>query len=316
MAMENELSDLLNLPAGGGEDAASRLPPWKILIVDDEGDVHAVTKLVLADFVFRERGLAFLDAYNGYSACKLMEEHPDTAVILLDVVMESSDAGLQVIRHIREKLKNSRVRIILRTGQPGEAPEQNVIINYDINDYKCKTELTAQKLFSALITALRSYEDIAAAENDRCGLMPALEAVPLTDAGSQTWFLSGLLMQAGAMLGIAGRDMVLLRRSAESGADRYAVVAALGKNEGRTGLDAARLLDTATLDELRRVGGSGILATEHGVFFIPAPGMAIYAEGEMTPKEEDWAAVGKYCNKVCQAIFNYGQDGGCFRAAR
>jgi len=310
MAMENQLSDLLNLPAGGGETATPRRPPWKILIVDDEGDIHAVTKLVLADFTFRDRGLAFIDAYNGYSACKIMEEQPDTAVILLDVVMESRDAGLQVIKHIRNQLKNARVRIILRTGQPGEAPEQNVIVNYDINDYKCKTELTAQKLFSSLITALRSYEDIAAAEYESCGLMQALDAAPLSDAGSQARFLSGLLMQAGALLGAAGRDLLLLRRSAGREEDSYTLLAALGKNEAYAGQDAATLFDAATLAGLRRAGGPGVFVAAHGVFLILSADTAIYVEGEMTPKQAEWMAVGKYCDKVYQAICSRAPNGG------
>ncbi len=310
MAMENGESDLLNLPEGGGEAAASRHPPWKILIVDDEGDVHAVTKLVLAGFAFRERGLAFIDAYTGYSACKLMEAHPDTAVILLDVVMESRDAGLRVIQHIRDELKNSRVRIILRTGQPGEAPEHDVIVNYDINDYKCKTELTSQKLFSSLITALRSFEDIAAAENDRCGLTQALEAAPLSDAGARARFLGGLLMQAGALLGVAGRDMLLLRRRAASEDEGYTLVAALGKNAACVGQDAATVLDAATLAGLRSAGGRAIFAVERGMFFIPCDGTAIYVEGEAALKDGAGEAVGKYCDRVYQSLCRHASQGG------
>ena len=307
MVMENPLSDLLNLPAGGGETTPPRHPPWKILIVDDEGDIHSVTKLVLADFTFRDRGLAFIDAYSGYSACKIMEEHPDTAVILLDVVMESRDAALQVIKHIRNQLKNARVRIILRTGQPGEAPEQNVIVNYDINDYKCKTELTAQKLFSSLITALRSYEDIAAAGYNSFGLRQALEALPLSATGSREQFLSGALMQAGALLGAAGRDLLLLRRDGEDG---YTLVAALGKNATYAGQDAAALFDAATLAELRRTGCPGVFVAAHGVFLVPSADTAIYVEGEVEFKETEWLSVAKYCDKVCQAIFSGALDGG------
>ncbi len=304
MTTQNQLFDLLNLPPGG-EVAAPRRAPWKILIVDDEGDIHAVTKLVLADFTFRERGLAFVDAYNGYSACKIMEEQPDTAVILLDVVMESRDAGLQVIQHIRTKLNNSQVRIILRTGQPGEAPEHDVIVNYDINDYKCKTELTAQKLFSSLITALRSFEAIAAAESASLGLKQALEAVPMTDAGMAR-FLSGLLMQVGAMLGVAGRELLLLRRRSD---ERFTLVAAQGKHEAHAGQDAATLFDAATLAGLRRVGGPGVLAAQHGVFLIPSAGTVIYVEGEIALKEADWMAVGKYCDRVYRAICSRAPNG-------
>ena len=140
---------------GGGGNGV-----WKVLVVDDEEEVHAVTKLVLADFSYENKGLLFLHAYSGREARDLIAEHPDTAIIFLDVVMEKNDAGLEVIRHIREELKNSFVRIILRTGQPGQAPAEKVIVEYDINDYKEKTELTAQKLFTTMVASLRSYRDI------------------------------------------------------------------------------------------------------------------------------------------------------------
>jgi len=116
---------------------------WKVLIVDDEEEVHHVTKLVLSDFIFNNRKLEFLSAYSEAEARNLLNRHNDVAVVLLDVVMERDDSGLKLVRYIREELKNHLVRIILRTGQPGRAPESNVILEYDINDYKEKTELTA-----------------------------------------------------------------------------------------------------------------------------------------------------------------------------
>ncbi len=116
--------------------------------------------MVLKDFNFEGRNLHLISGYSGTDAYKLLEKHPDTAVILLDVVMESEHAGLEAVRFIREKLKNKFVRIILRTGQAGEAPESEIITQYDINDYKDKSELTSVKLNTALIVALRSYQDL------------------------------------------------------------------------------------------------------------------------------------------------------------
>lgn len=146
------------------------LGTWKILIVDDEPEVHAVTKLALSDFEFQEKRLEFISAYSGSEATQLINQHPDAAIVLLDVVMETDDAGLKVAQYIRHEAKNHHVRIILRTGQPGQAPERQVIVNYDINDYKSKTELTAQKLFTVVMSSLRSYRDILAIEQSRQGL--------------------------------------------------------------------------------------------------------------------------------------------------
>ncbi|WP_022666777.1 response regulator [Desulfospira joergensenii] len=149
---------------------------WKLLIVDDEPDIHRTTKFVLKDFQFDGAGLEFISAFSGAEAVELMRSNGDIAVVLLDVVMETSHAGLDCAREIRETLKNRMVRIILRTGQPGEAPERRVIIDYDINDYKHKTELTAQRLFTAVYTGIRSYRDMVSIEKNRQGLKYIIEA--------------------------------------------------------------------------------------------------------------------------------------------
>lgn len=143
--------------AAATEPAGER---WKVLIIDDEPEVHAVTRLALSDFKFLGRGLEFHSAESGEAGKELVAAHPDAAIVLLDVVMETDDAGLTVARYIREELGNRFTRIILRTGQPGQAPERTVVASYDINDYKSKTELTAQKLFTAVMVSLRSYRDI------------------------------------------------------------------------------------------------------------------------------------------------------------
>ena len=130
------------------ETSRSRtLPSWKLLIVDDEEEVHVITRMVLEGLSFSGKGLTFLSAYSAQEAREILLEQRDIAVILLDVVMETGQAGLELVEIIRSELGNRMVRIILRTGQPGQAPEREVITRYDINDYKHKTELTAQKLF-------------------------------------------------------------------------------------------------------------------------------------------------------------------------
>ncbi len=133
-------------------------PVWKVLVVDDESDVHTVTKLALDGFELQQRNIEFLDAYSAEEAKEIMCEHPDIAIVLLDVVMETSQAGLDLVRYIRNELKNTFTRIILRTGQPGEAPEKDVVKTYQINDYKTKTELTSDKLYTAVLASLRTYE--------------------------------------------------------------------------------------------------------------------------------------------------------------
>ena len=181
-----------------GEDHGT----WKVLIVDDEPEVHAVTKLALSDFVFQEKRLEFISAYSGAEAKQIFIDHKDIAVVLLDVVMETDDAGLQVADFVRNEAMNNFTRIILRTGQPGQAPERDVIINYDINDYKSKTELTAQKLFTVVIAALRSYRDITVIEENRIGLEKIISAsADLFSIHSLEHFIEGIVQQLASLLG-------------------------------------------------------------------------------------------------------------------
>lgn len=134
---------------------------WKILIVDDENDVHDVTRMSLRRLFFEERNIEFLSAYSAAEAKKILVTHKDVAVILLDIVMEEENAGLLLTRYIRQELRNTMVRIIIRTGDPGQAPAEHIIMDYDINDYQEKNELTTQRLRTAVFTALRSYRDLS-----------------------------------------------------------------------------------------------------------------------------------------------------------
>ncbi len=151
------------LDGSGGE-------AWQVLIVDDDPEIHSVTQLALSDLIVLGRRLEYLHAYSGQDACKLIEENDDIVLVLLDVVMETDDAGLNVVKHIREKLLRQDIRIVLRTGQPGYAPEESVIKEYDINDYKTKTELTRRKLVTTVYAAIRSYQQIATVTESRQGL--------------------------------------------------------------------------------------------------------------------------------------------------
>lgn len=145
----------------------NELDPWKVLIVDDDLEVHKVTKAVLNEFVYLNRPIELISNYSGAEALQTLEECDDIVLILLDVVMEDNDTGLVVVKKIREELKNNTIQIILRTGQAGKAPELEVVTNYAINDYKEKTELTSQKLYTSIITAIRAYINIKSLESSK-----------------------------------------------------------------------------------------------------------------------------------------------------
>jgi response regulator RpfG family c-di-GMP phosphodiesterase len=211
---------------GAGSPPAIDQRLWRVLIVDDDADVHAVTRLALRNVSFKGRELELYSAYSAVQAYELLRDTPDIALVLLDVVMETDDAGLILARRIREELDNQIVRVVLRTGQPGQAPEQRVIIEYDINDYKAKTELTTQKLFTTVISALRAYESLMMLERSRIGLGKILAgATNLYQIRSLCEFASGVLNQVSAILDV-GADGVLCVMAAGSG--EPTVVAATG----------------------------------------------------------------------------------------
>ncbi len=159
-----------DLFADEGEEKAFPQDVWEVMIIDDEEDVHQLTRFVLDDYVYEGKKLKFISAYSAKEAKVLFQQHPNVAVVLLDVVMETIDAGLTLVEYIREEQHNDFARIILRTGQPGYAPEKQVIVKYDINDYKNKTELTDQKLFTVMTASLRAYSNIMTIESYRQNL--------------------------------------------------------------------------------------------------------------------------------------------------
>jgi signal transduction histidine kinase/DNA-binding NarL/FixJ family response regulator len=172
---EPDDDDLLFLPDEPVAAPADDIVPFRALIIDDDTEVHAVTRLVLNGLRFENRPLELMSAYSGQQACAILRDDPDIALAFVDVVMETEDAGLKFIRYVRDDLGNSKTRLILRTGQPGQAPERSVILDYDINDYKAKTELTNQALFTTTISALRAYSHIVALDLGRRELERLLE---------------------------------------------------------------------------------------------------------------------------------------------
>lgn len=163
----------------------NEVEPWKILVIDDDASVHTVTKMILRDMQFEGRKITSISAYSAQEAIQQLALHPDVALVLLDMVMEEDHSGGVVVRHIREKLNNHLVRIILRTGQPGAAPEKETILKYDINDYQEKTNLTATRFFTVIITALRTHRDLLKLEANRVQLEKIIELQHAKDSAEE-----------------------------------------------------------------------------------------------------------------------------------
>lgn len=229
---------------------------WKVLIVDDDSDVHEITKMALGGFEFQGEPLQFISAYSADEARQLLAEHPDTAVMLLDVVMETDDAGLQLVRYIRQTLNNPFIRIILRTGQPGQAPEKQVVLEYDINDYKEKTELTSKKLYTCIYTALSSYRALTGLDSNRRGLVKVIEAsARIYEQKNIDKFIQGVLEQVVALLFI-DREAVLIRNygitSYPSNGEQV-IMAAIGEDRKHIGQDPREVLPAEVNERIQQV---------------------------------------------------------------
>ena len=209
------------------EEVQRRPETWPILVVDDEEDVHEATELALRDAEIEGRRLAFVHAYSARQAFDLLAADPGFAVVLLDVVMEADDAGLQLVRRIREELDNQAIRVILRTGQPGYAPEIETIRAFDINDYRTKSELTRARLFTSLIVAIRSYRQIRQLELGRHGLELIVSgSTGLGKLRALRLFAEGVVTQLCALFDISPEGLICVACSPRDGQAR--VIAAAG----------------------------------------------------------------------------------------
>lgn len=206
------------------------LGEWHLLIVDDDEEIHTVTKLALNDLIVLGRQLVFHHAYSGEQAVSFLKQHPDTALVLLDVVMESDDAGLKVVQRIRGELEMDEIRIVLRTGQPGYAPEESVIKEFDINDYKTKTELTRSKLVTSIIASIRSYQQIRTINQNRRGLQKIINAgANLLEQHSLHEFSEGVVTQIASLIGLHAEGVLCAQIEDDgSASDNIYVLGAAG----------------------------------------------------------------------------------------
>jgi response regulator RpfG family c-di-GMP phosphodiesterase len=292
---------------------ASAAPPWKILIADDEEEVHVVTKLALGAVEFHGRPVQFLDAYTGQGAVAMMRDHPDIALVLMDVVMESDQAGLDAVEHIRRQLANAFVRIVLRTGQPGQAPEREVVTRYDIDDYKEKTELTAKKLFTVVHTGLAHYRQLRSLDRSKAGLRQVIDATGnVFQQQTLAALAEGMLQQVAALLN-PDSDAVMVRASGfaamTNGDDALRVLAGTGPYAACAGMTADEVVDPqvrqligrACRDKANQYGERHFIAYFHSrsgsdsVLYLASPGPM---------RIEDVDLVNLFCRNISIALEN------------
>ncbi len=220
LLFEDETVTVKSLSQGGS--------PWRVLVVDDEDDVYRATAFSLRDLEIDNRALELLQATSARQALEVIAHEPNIAVVLLDVVMESEDAGLRAVERIRAMPGREAVRIILRTGQPGYAPELDIIRRYDINDYKTKSELTQVRLVTALTVAVRGYHQLVKLQAHQRGLSKVVSAsgMLVTQRHSLQSFAEGVLTQICEISDCSPQGAVVLRGHDIGGENGHVVAAA------------------------------------------------------------------------------------------
>jgi signal transduction histidine kinase len=301
--------DIIHLIDEPDDRVADTGPRWKIAVIDDEPAVHDGTKFALHDYRLNGQGLEILSAYSAAEGRQLLRDNPDVAVVLLDVIMESDTAGLELVEYIRNDLKNETVRIILRTGQPGQAPERRVIVDYDINDYKAKTELTADKLFTSLTAALRSHQQLQRMVETRRGLEIIIEAAStLFDFKSMQRLAEGVLTQIASLLNVDCAGILVLRE-AQNAHETFSVLAGSGCYSRFIGTDVSQIIEV----DLRQLVEEAFTRRHHefsprrSVLYIKTVSgreVVVVLEAPRHLSETDRALVEIFCSRLSVAFDN------------
>src|SRR5499426_4343533 len=303
---EDDIVHLIDDPGGRPPEQG---PRWKIAVIDDEPAVHDGTKFALHDYRLNGQGLDILSAYSAAEGRQLLRDNPDVAVVLLDVIMESDTAGLELVEYIRHELKNETVRIILRTGQPGQAPERRVIVDYDINDYKAKTELTADRLFTAMTAALRSYQQIQRMVQTRRGLEIIIDAASrLFDLRSMQQLAEGVLTQIASLLNVECAGILVLRDEGNNG-ENFSVLAGSGCYSQFTGVRKVELLKPELRQMVREAFArreNEFLPERSVLYMQTGSGREIVAllEAAKDLSETDRTLVEVFCSRLSVAFDN------------
>src|SRR3954471_3115547 len=306
MADSDDFLDLIE-----DDDQPSLLSPgarWKVLVIDDDPAVHDGTRFALYDYTLNGQGIEIVSAHSAREGRDLLRAHPDAAVVLLDVVMETESAGLELVDFIRNELENETIRIILRTGQPGQAPERRIIVDYDINDYKAKTELTADRLFTTLTASLRGYQQLSRLHQTRRGLEMIIEAAStLFDARSIQRLAEGVLTQIASLLDAECAGILVLR---DGGADEhFSVLAGSGCYERFGGRASPDALDPELRDHVRRAferRRHEVLGRRSVLYLSTGSGreIVVLLEAARDLSDTDRTLVGVFCARLSIAFDN------------
>ncbi len=183
-----------------------------VLLVDDDPDVLAVSKLAMRNFEVFGLPITTYAAASKAEAIELLQSRfalraqvgAKLNVAFVDVVMETDTAGLELCDYIRNEMGNKFTQLYVRTGQPGIAPERSVIDKYDINGYFSKAEATEDKLYTLVKSGVRQayFTGLSLAlSNVLAGLIGATTQDEIKAALTRSWGMWDLDFRIGYSVG-------------------------------------------------------------------------------------------------------------------
>jgi len=282
---------------------------WKIFVIDDEPSVELITKQSLRWSKFDGCGMSVIAARSGLEARVLVDQHPDIAVILLDVVMETQTAGLDFLVWLRKVGKLPLARVLLRTGQAGQVSETEVVKNYDIHDYLHKTEISATRMRTSVLGALRSYKDLKTIELHRKGLEKVLYATStLFNVNSGASLVQGVLAELSSLL-LPTPDLIFFRFDLHTSVLPPKVIAATGKYEAFIGKSVTEILGNDSWPTLTQVlvPGSLIPYGDHSVYVLRntiGGAASIIISGPREIDSLSQSLIELYCRNAAMALDN------------
>lgn len=263
-------------------------PDWRVLVVDSHPDVHAAARAALAGQTLFDRPVEFIHASSEDEALALLLREQDVAMVLLEADTPGQDGGQCLLDYIRNSAGLRNTRIVLRTGNQGQAPGLEALLRYDINDHCTSAGLTPERLRMMVVTAVRSYRQLCAIDANRHRLeLVVRSSASLLDKTDPKNFATGVLTQLAALLNLNSEDLLCAQRTPETG-NHYRVLAATGRFTHFVDMPlsalpegpARRMLEQALTCE-RNVDGEGCCLALHigrkdeqdMVVFIDTPGM-------------------------------------------
>lgn len=288
------------------------LPPWTVLVVDPDDRVQAETRAALSGFIFDGRGLELLTARSAAEARDLLARHRAIVVVMTELMLETPQAGLDLIAHVRGELRNQQVRIVVRTGHPEIASERALMTSHDINDYRLKSDTGADQVWTSLTGALRAYASIAALAVKRTWLARFLMATAgLVRLRTPEQFYGGVLPRLATLPG-SGRDALLMTFEKQPAVEVQLVVrAGTGRFSGRSGADVppdVRARVVAALETLNAASDSDtVLEPDHCVLRLRGHGDitgVILVEGRFASTTFEWQYLETFRNNVETAFEN------------